>query len=125
MLPRADHISRAAMQLSNCGIEKVIVPPGWIVTDFFQGFQSGTWPIDLGNHDGAVQQVDRRWMNCQQSVVETKNRRPVRFGIRLRRAVLAGNRSFQMKGGYDGPVRRIGEKLLRPANQAPIPSRAI
>src|SRR5262245_43833101 len=64
-------------------------------------------------------------MNREQSVIKPQDRRPIGFGVALRRAVMEGNARFEMIGGDDGPYGGLVEEFPGAADQTAVPSTAI
>ena len=60
-------------------------------------------------------------MECEDRIVQNENRRPVRFGIALGRAMIKSDSRLEMKWGDDRSFRRLVEKVPRAADQALVP----
>src|SRR6516162_2686409 len=121
LLPGAGQVAGAAVEFAESGVKQVVVPQCWVLASFVERVNACLRTFDLGHDDCAIEQVHWRAMNREQGVIQAQDRRPIRFGIALRRAMMAGNGRFQMKRGNDGPLSRLIEVLLGTADQLAVP----
>ena len=122
VLPGLLEIARAPVELTERGVEEMIILEGLVPAGFFQGADARGGTFDLGDDDRPVEQVDRRPMNREQRVVEEEDRRPVRLGIALGRAMMERDAGFEMKGGDGRSLGRVVEEFLGAADQALRPT---
>src|SRR5262245_61803896 len=94
----AVEVAGAAVELTQRGVEEMIMPQRVDLTGFLQGADAGLGAVDLGDYNRPVQQINRRAMNLQQGVIQAQNRRPIGRGVAGSGAMVKGDARLQMKG---------------------------
>lgn len=108
----AGHIAGAAIELPQSGVEQVIAAQGGVLARFIKGADAGQRPLNFGDDNGAVEQINWRSLDRQQGVVQSKDRDPIGFRLALCRAVIERDPRFEMERRKSGSLGRSSEELL-------------